>query len=115
MRRVLILTVLLTLTSLVVASPLVACPFLQGKPSCCRKTSSHAPRCPLSPTLERCPFYLTEAKIGQAEDKAPLADAAISPLNESSDARVAVPFTETRPNHVANSAGSYLRNRVLRL
>jgi hypothetical protein len=115
MRKALILTVLLTLTSLVVASPLVVCPFLQAKPACCRKTTSHAPRCPLAPTLERCPFYMTEAKIGQAEQKASVADAAISTSHQSADAPAMVACRASRPERVADGAGSYLRNRVLRL
>ena len=116
MRRALTLIMALTLTSLVVGSPLVVCPFLQAKPpACCRKTSSHPPRCPFAPSLERCPFYLTESKIGETERKAPIADALIVPALITYARAVWVPFADMGTPHVADGAGRYLRLRVLRL
>ena len=114
MRRALTLIMALTLTSLVVGSPLVACPFLQAKqPACCRKTSSHPPRCPFAPSLERCPFYLTESKIGETEQKAPIA--VFTPVLVTPESTVWVPFLVLGNPHVPDSARMYLRHRVLRL
>jgi hypothetical protein len=49
------------LLSMITVMPLIACPFLKldSEMSCCSRT-----KCPLSKTVETCPFYVTESKIG---------------------------------------------------
>ena len=115
MRKLLIIAVTLVLTSLVVASPLVACPFLQGKPACCRKASSHAPRCPLAPTLERCPFYVTEAKIGWAESRGDTQPALAVSSDAQPSAALPVDWLLHRPDRLPGHGRVYLRYRVLRI
>jgi hypothetical protein len=51
-----------------VASALIVCPFLRAELNtvhrpCCPRTNA-PPHCPLSQSLQDCPFYVTESKIG---------------------------------------------------
>jgi hypothetical protein len=115
MQKALIVVVTLVLTSLVVASPLVACPFLQGKPSCYRRTSSHAPRCPLAPTLERCPFYLTEAKIGLAEAKGTFVSLPATLVSQPLSTSPVASRLDLHRIRLPDQSGVYLLHRVLRI
>ena len=52
-------------------SALIACPFLQAELSaakhpCCPRTN--APVCPLSKSIQDCPFSVSESKIGVTEN-----------------------------------------------
>ena len=66
----------------IAASVLIACPFLQAelvaKHSCCPRTSAPS-RCPLSKSIQDCPFYVTESKIGVAENIHPHVALPITP------------------------------------
>ncbi|MBY0506438.1 MAG: hypothetical protein K2X03_21135 [Bryobacteraceae bacterium] len=109
MRKIVAIAMAVVLSSLLVGSPLVACPFLAGKPSCCRRMASQAPKCPLAPSLERCPFYLTEGKLGYVEAKsvpaAPLTVPVPVPAFHGVEFRV----------RTADGSGVYLLHRVLRI
>ena len=61
------LFVAMALFALVSVGGMVPCPFLTANKSCCPR--SHAPekKCPLSESLDNCPFFMTERKIGMAE------------------------------------------------
>lgn len=67
------MTMLVTAALLVLLTgiPLLSCPFLTAshtasqKPCCPRATSS---RCPLAPSLDACPYYLSEARLGFGEE-----------------------------------------------
>ncbi len=53
------------------ASALIACPFLQAELNaaqhpCCPRTN--APVCPLSKSIQDCPFSVSESKIGVTEN-----------------------------------------------
>jgi hypothetical protein len=108
------------LTVFVSGLPLLGCPFLQGgfdkeQHHCC--PPSEQKKCPLSSTLETCPYYVTDSKLGMAQVKrdtltlpvaatsALLKPAALLLPNASQSAQ-SLPFDGT---------GLYLTNRVLRI
>lgn len=107
---------------ILLVSPLLACPFLQAGQTkanqhCCPRPHSPAKSpvksCPLASTLDSCPYFLTESKIGiaQAEQSSPFALTATTltvPALASSYLAISKDF-------VANRANAYLRNRVLRI
>ncbi len=115
MRKTLAVSLIFVLTMLVAAAPLMACPFVQGQKACCRRTSSQAPRCPLAPSLERCPFYLTEAKIGVAEAKVVSLPLALAVSSVAPMLPVSQFVLEVRHDRLSDQAGAYLLNRVLRI
>ena len=55
------------LFALVSVGALLPCPFLTSKQSCCPRPHGPDKKCPLSETLDNCPFFMTERKIGIAE------------------------------------------------
>ncbi len=62
MRSFLALFVAMALFALVSAGGMVPCPFLTANKSCCPR--SHAPekKCPLSESLDNCPFFYDGAE-----------------------------------------------------
>jgi hypothetical protein len=103
-----------------VLTPLVACPFLQAasaRPAapCCPASHAPKPHCPLSPTIETCPFFVTEAKIGSSDIKIQTVSV------ERMVSAVALPAGELTfaferfEDYLPDRAESYLRNRVLRI
>lgn len=60
--------------ALVSAGSLIACPFLLADPSaatksCCPRSAASDRRCPLSESMETCPYYIAEARIGITEPR----------------------------------------------
>jgi hypothetical protein len=98
------------------ASALFTCPFLQAdmafvRHPCCPKTNQ-TPRCPLSKSIEDCPFYVTESKIGVTETiqhvDVPLVAVSIAiPVSK------AVSIHKPQMNQLRDGPGLNLRNCVL--
>ncbi|MFN3321855.1 MAG: hypothetical protein ACK5AZ_00040 [Bryobacteraceae bacterium] len=115
------LAMIFVLAALLPATQLADCPFFSPDPagaheSPCCPTPKHdqheAPRCPLAPTLEICPFYITEAKLGITEGKVQSADAInltqpVALLADSSESSLDR-ITERLPDQ----SSLHLKNRV---
>jgi hypothetical protein len=70
-RKAIALGMGLTFCAWLTMSALIACPFLQAELSaarhpCCPRTN--APICPLSKSIQDCPFSVSESKIGVTEN-----------------------------------------------
>ena len=101
----------------IAGSALIACPFLQAELNaarhpCCPRTGP-APHCPLSQTLQDCPFYVTESKIGITE-----AIQHADPAHAVSPMVVPIPAAAPDPGEAAvelirDASGLHLRIRVL--
>jgi hypothetical protein len=100
---------------------LAACPFLMGESSqasdhsCCPRKPAPSKHCPASDNLASCPYFVTEAKIGNTEATftVAVAPAPAAPVfHQNVDAsHVATRFIDQG----ADGSGTYLRNRVLRI
>lgn len=102
---------LLTLTS---GFPLLRCPFLttahQAQSCCPRANPQPRKECPLSKTLETCPYYVTDAKLGEIAAKA------LTPPRDRFESAVILPAVRWPRAPVlwmAASTDLYLRFRVL--
>ncbi len=67
MRSFLAQFVAMALFALVSVGAMVPCPFLTANKSCCPRSHGPEKKCPLSESLDNCPFFMTERKIGMAE------------------------------------------------
>ncbi len=67
LRRFLAQFVAMAMFALVSVGGLVPCPFLTANKSCCPRPHAPEKKCPLSESLDNCPFFMTERKIGIAE------------------------------------------------
>ena len=109
---VLALAARVTLTS---GATLLRCPFLQREAEidCCSR-SQHK-KCPLSSTLETCPYYVTESKFGLAQGE----DEILPRIELSLVAPFAPAATSSGDHHFESvgrdGAGLHLKNRVLRI
>jgi hypothetical protein len=93
---------------------LLNCPFLRSEPShssCCPRDVPA--KCPLSKNFDTCPYVMTEAKIGFAENKSD----AVMPVVDSLGARDAMPgATDERPfSRTPSQAGLHVLIRVFRI
>jgi hypothetical protein len=107
MRHVVTLLMAAVLLSMITVMPLISCPFLKPETqACCSRTT----KCPLSKTVETCPFYVTETKIGIK-----VAKFAIDGLPVSSAAFTPVAFSAPPVERIVPLASSdlYLLHRVL--
>ena len=107
MKRAVTLLMAAVLLSMITVMPLIACPFLKLETqACCSRTS----KCPLSKTVETCPFYVTETKIGIK-----VAKFAIEGLPVASVAFSPVAFSTVRAERIVPLVSSdlYLLHRVL--
>jgi hypothetical protein len=97
---------------------LLNCPFLSQPsspaPCCPRETGNRQGKCPLSKSLDTCPFYVTEGKIGAAKDKVVVVVPANEPrypiVFDSSDWLV-----ERSSTWVPQLTDLHVRLRVLRI
>jgi hypothetical protein len=109
----------LTLFALITAGSLMVCPFLMAdstglrNPCCPRRTPIPAKECPLSKSLQTCPFYITEAKIGIAEAKVKVAVEPMAPASPTPPLSPVVSTVETAPVYVTRASALYLVNQVL--
>jgi hypothetical protein len=111
------LLAVITLTVLLSGVPLLACPFLHPhnkQHACCQQPKSD--KCPSSSTLENCPYYVTQSKLGPAETKG---DVGASPII-ASPTFIAPPFvfvviSNSAEYVISDSSGLHLKNRVLRI
>src|SRR5436305_10175494 len=112
-QRVIALGSVLAFCAWITASSLFACPFMQAtaKHPCCGKRAT--PRCPLSKSIQDCPFYATESKIGLARiaqhlDTPPLVAApVIIPILTRTSAHL------SSADRFRDGSGLHLRNHVL--
>jgi hypothetical protein len=93
------------------------CPFLNQTnshaPCCPREASSEQSKCPLSKSLDTCPLYVTEAKIGWTQGAVGVETAAII-----APAHALTPpgsLSETPSTWVPQLTNLHLRLRVLRI
>ncbi|MBM3773559.1 MAG: hypothetical protein FJW37_00160 [Acidobacteria bacterium] len=106
----------MVLAGMVTASPLVACPFIshsQADQDACCPRKSEPLECPLAPTLQTCPYYVTESKIGTAKLKAP--DAVLLITTSPVESPPAAVQDRHAPEDFQARSEIYLRNRVLRI
>jgi hypothetical protein len=110
--------VILALGVLISGVLLLNCPFLtpstEHASPCCPRQSPSPSKCPLAPTMETCPYFITEAKLGYVEAKvltvSPfIVDEAQTPA--LSPAILNEPVSEWAPA----ATDLHVRNRVLRI
>jgi hypothetical protein len=111
-------SIALLLASYVIVGFFAPCPYFASDPTsassmpCCpRQTDDFAKHCPLSETVETCPFYITESKIGIAAAFA----VPVTALPVSTDPQVISTglVIEVATQAPGNGIDIYLRNRVL--
>jgi hypothetical protein len=118
MRSLVACIVAMVLLGLVVATSIIACPYLQpdskASHGCCSKSHTRGKKCPLSSTEETCPLYLSEAKLGITKDKFDLGmpGPLVAPVFVTARVWVGRSATLTAP---AAETDLYLANRVLRI
>jgi hypothetical protein len=97
--------------------PLLNCPFLtpkaNAKSSCHREAPGQHGKCPLSLTLETCPYFITDGKLGIVEAKAfavaPALPVVVAPAEVLSNAAPAAPL----PDFIPSQTDLHIRIRVL--
>lgn len=98
-RAVLASALSLVLMLLVSGVALLECPFLTAEAAtptshCPRpEESNHPPQCPYAPSLETCPYYLTDGKLNFVEARVE----AVVPAAVWSQPVLEAPATDSRP------------------
>lgn len=119
MKGVTALVVAVALVALLTGVPLllIQCPLLtaNAKPvhNCCPSRRPEPAKCPVAPTLELCPYVLSEGKLGAPElAKSAAAVPVIAPQLDSDRPVFSAPATVAwQPP----DSGLYIRIRVLRI
>ena len=118
MQRIAASSVVLLLASYVILSFFVPCPFFSkssdsasSMPCCPRQSDDAAKHCPLSESIETCPFYVTESKIGIAS--AFVIPVSALPLSSGPHIGSIDIDLHSLPQVPASGVDTYLRNRVL--
>jgi hypothetical protein len=98
-------------------STLIACPFLQAELSaakhpCCPRTN--APVCPLSKSIQNCPFSVSESKIGVTENIRHF-DVALLAAPILLSAPSLVEMDQFQPDRPQDASDLLLRIHVLRI
>ncbi|MDA0205680.1 MAG: hypothetical protein O2795_10080 [Acidobacteria bacterium] len=118
MRATLAVAVSAILLLLVSGVALLECPFLTAdattKASQCPRTgeSNHPPQCPYAPSLETCPYYLTDGKLNFVEARVE----AVVPAAVGFQPDLEAPATDSRslvPSRRINDRDLHIRLRVL--
>jgi hypothetical protein len=120
MRKTVAWGMALALGGLITVSSLIACPFVQAywrkaAHSCCSERTNAPSSCPLSKSLETCPLYVAETKIGPAKSTVELESVVLAA------APIVLLITDpgsaslVRDHPVPETADLYLRYRVLRI
>lgn len=108
------MAILLAVCGWLALTALIACPFLDWEPAeasghpCCPRENP-GPRCPISPSLQNCPFYATESKLGIVQ-KVRSGEFAL-PAGRFETIRAAVPEGDPHVT-VSSAAGSELLHRI---
>jgi hypothetical protein len=119
MKPIVASSMVVLLSSYVILSLLAPCPFFGDTsqaasapmPCCPRQSNDNPNHCPLSETIETCPFYITEAKIGVA---APFAiQVTTLPVSGEPLVLFSSSFSHDADDLRVDGIGTYLRNRVL--
>ena len=109
-----LLFALVTVASLI-PCPLLAAPSANSQHPGCPRSQAPLEQCPLAPTLESCPYFITEAKIGTAPSLRQLVTPVFSVTTPTDNPPSTFSTFKPRLSVLRSQPGLYLKYRVIRI